>query len=115
VDHINHRLFDNDEVLNLWVTSGEIDFQNRHISIANFTLYKENEAQGAYQVYVGTSANHLALQLNLTTKNEQLRDFFNQRDVRIAVSQAIDREAINELIFDGLATPRQYSPLSSSP
>ena len=76
VDHINHRLFDNDEVLNLWVTSGEIDFQGRHMSIANFTLYKESEEQSAYQVYLGTSANHLALQLNLTTKNEKLREFF---------------------------------------
>jgi peptide/nickel transport system substrate-binding protein len=115
VDRISHRLFDNDEVLNLWVTSGEIDFQARHISIANFTLYKENETAGDYQVYVGTSANHLALQLNLTTKNERLREFFNQRDVRIAISQAINREDINELIYDGLATARQYSPLSTSP
>jgi len=115
VDRINHRLFDSPETLNLWVTGGEIDFQARHISIANFTLYKENEDSGAYQVYVGTSAGHQALQLNLTTKNERLRELFNKREVRLAVSAAIDREAINELVWDGLATPRQYSPLSTSP
>ena len=115
VDHINHRLFDNNEVLNLWITNGEIDFQSRHVSIANFTLYKESEEQSDYQVYIGTSASHQAIQLNLTTKNEPLREFFNNRDVRIALSVAVDRESLNELIFDGLATPRQYSPLSSSP
>jgi peptide/nickel transport system substrate-binding protein len=115
IDGISHRLFDNDETLALWVTGGEIDFQARHMSIANFTLYKENEDSGEYQVFVGASASHRALQLNLTTKNERLREFFNNRDVRIACSVAVDRETINELIYDGLATPRQYSPLSTSP
>jgi len=115
VDKITHRLFESPEVLNLWVTNGEIDFQARHMSVANFTLYKENEDAGAYQVFVGTSANHLAMQPNHTTKNPRLREFFQTRDVRLALSIAVDRETINELIYDGLATPRQYSPISSSP
>jgi peptide/nickel transport system substrate-binding protein len=115
VDKITHRLFESPEVLTLWVTNGEIDFQARHMSVANFTLYKENEDAGAYQVFVGTSAGHLAIQPNHTTKNPRLREFFQTRDVRLALSVAVDRETINELIYDGLATPRQYSPISSSP
>ena len=31
--------------------------------------------------------------------------------MRIALSIAVDRDAINELVFDGLMTPRQYSPI----
>ncbi len=115
VDKITHRLFSQPDVLNLWVTNGEIDFQGRHMALSNFTLYKESEEKGAYKVLVGTSANHMALQPNHTTKNKQLREFFNNRDVRIALSIAIDRNNINELVYDGLAKPRQYSPLSSSP
>jgi peptide/nickel transport system substrate-binding protein len=57
----------------------------------------------------------VALQLNQATKNDKLREFFNTRDVRIAFSYAIDRDLLNELIYNGLATPRQYSPLSVSP
>ena len=115
LDKVTHRLFSQPDVLNLWVTNGEIDFQARHMALSNFTLYKENEAKGDYKVLVGTSANHQALQPNHTTKNKPLREFFNNRDVRIALSIAIDRQTINELVFDGLATPRQYSPLSTSP
>ncbi len=115
VDKLNHRLFDTPDVFNLWITNGEVDFQARHVDIANYTLFKESEEKGKYKVLVGTSANHMALQLNQTTKNERLNKFFNNRDVRIAVSVAIDREGINDLIYDGLATPRQYSPLSTSP
>jgi peptide/nickel transport system substrate-binding protein len=115
IDTVTHRLFEQDDVFNLWIVNGEIDFQNRHVQIGNFTLYKENEEAGDYQVFVGSSASHEAIQLNHTTKNERLRAFFQNRDVRIALSIAVDRVAINELIYDGLLTPRQYSPLSSSP
>ncbi|MEZ4637932.1 MAG: ABC transporter substrate-binding protein [Caldilineaceae bacterium] len=115
IDTVNHRLFENPEVFSLRVVNGEIDFQGRHVQLANFTLYKENEEAGDYQVFIGSSAGHPAVQLNLTTKNERLREFFNNRDVRIALSHAVDRVALNELVFDGLLTPRQYSPLEKSP
>lgn len=115
VDQVTHRLFDANDVFNLWIINGEIDFQARHVSIDNFTLFKENEADGDYQVYIGSSPGHTAIQLNLTTQNEPLREFFNQRDVRIALSLAVDRNNLNELIYDGLLTPRQYSPVEKSP
>lgn len=115
VDDVQHRLFETNDVFNLWIINGEIDFQNRHVQTPNFTLYKENEESGGYQVMIGSGSGHLAIQLNLTTKNEQLREFFNKREVRIALSVAVDREAINELVYDGLLTPRQYSPISKSP
>jgi peptide/nickel transport system substrate-binding protein len=64
---------------------------------------------------VGIHANHVAVQLNQAVKNDNLRAFFQNRDVRIALSYALDRERINELVYNGLATPRQYAPLSISP
>ena len=114
-DGVNHRLFEDKNVFNLWIVNGEIDFQARHVDAPNYTLFKESEASGDYTVVVGVSAGHVAVQLNLATKNEQLNKFFNTRDVRIALSHAIDRATLNELIYNGLATPRQYSPLPVSP
>jgi peptide/nickel transport system substrate-binding protein len=115
LDNISHRIFEQVDVFNLWIINGEIDFQARHVDIGNFTVFKENEENGDFQVLVGASSGHQALQLNQTTKNERLREFFQNRDVRIAFSLAVDRDAVNELVFDGLMTPRQYSPLSTSP
>lgn len=115
LDRVNHRLFEKNDVFDLWIINGEIDFQNRHVATPNFTLYKESEADGDYTVMVGISSGHVALQLNQTTLEPRLREFFQTRDVRIALSLAVNREDLNELVFDGLQTPRQYSPISASP
>jgi len=83
--------------------------------MANYTLYKESEEGGDYHVFVQKTASHVALQCNLTTKNEPLREFFNERNVRIALSLAVNRAEMNELAYDGFYTPRQYSPMEESP
>ncbi len=115
VDHVHHRLFETPDVFELRIINGEIDFQGRHVSLDSFTLFKENEEKGDYSVYLGYASGHTAIQLNQTTKEPRLRELFQNRDVRIALSVAVDRDTLNELVFDGLLTPRQYSPLSSSP
>lgn len=115
IDEIQHRLFDTDEVFNLWIINGEIDFQSRHVQIANYTLFKENEESGNYQILLGPTSNGDTLSINHANKNERLSEFFQNREVRTALNMAVDRDAINEIIYEGLGTPRQASPSSQSP
>ena len=115
IDQVQHRLFENVEALNLWIINGEIDFQARHLSFGNYTLYKEGEAKSDYKILLGVSANHLAIQPNHTTKNPNLREFFRTRDARIAMNLAMNRVDMNDLVWDGMLKPRQYSPLPFSP
>ena len=115
LDGIQSRLFSDSQVFNLWLTNGEIDFQARRVQVGDYTLLKENEEAGDYKVVVCPAARHMVVVLNQASKNEQLRSFFVNRDVRIALSLAINRKGINELNYLGLGTPRQYSPLTMSP
>jgi peptide/nickel transport system substrate-binding protein len=119
IDQIQHRQYSSAsmEVFKLWITNGEIDFQARSVpgAAADYTLYKQNEVKGDYKVFKGVSASHVAIQLNLGTKNAKLRAVFNDRNFRIALSTAINRSQINELVYAGLCTPRQYSPVKASP
>jgi peptide/nickel transport system substrate-binding protein len=115
IDTVTHRLYDQPDVFNLWIVNGEIDFQNRHVSIGNYTLFKENEANGDYKVLLGISAGHVCINCNHTTKEPRLREFIQDRNVRIALSLAVNRDELNELVYDGLLTPRQYSPIDMSP
>jgi peptide/nickel transport system substrate-binding protein len=114
LDRITHLLFETPDAFNTRIIAGEVDFQARHVSVGDFTLLKENESRGDYQVVLGVSANHIAFQPNHTAKNPKIREFFQNRNVRIALSLAINRGEINELVFNGTAVPRQYSPLSMS-
>src|SRR5512145_539468 len=115
LDGIQSRLFSDPQVFNLWITNGEIDFQARRVQVGDYTLLKESEEAGDYKVVPCPGAKHMVVVLNQASKNEDLRKFFMNRDVRIALSTAINREEINELNYLGLGTPRQYSPLSMSP
>ncbi len=117
IDKVTHRLYQASapDVLTLRVTSGEIDFQYRLMSIANLPVYKASEAKGDYKTVLGALASHVCFNCNLTTKNKPLAEFFNQRDARIAMSLAINRDNINQLVYNGLLTPRQYSPTKASP
>jgi len=115
IDKVTHRLFDQQDVFNMWIVNGEIDFQARHVSIGDYTLFKENEAKGDFGVFLGISAGHVCINCNHTTKNERLREFIQDRNVRIALSVCVNRDELNELVYDGLLTPRQYSPIDMSP
>jgi len=55
------------------------------------------------------------MQVNHTCQDPNLREFFQNRNCRIAMSLAINREEINDLVYSGQYTPRQYSPLEISP
>lgn len=117
IDKVTHRLFQASapDVFTLRITNGEIDMQYRHTQIANLPVYKASEAKGDYKVVLGALASHVALCCNLTTKNKPLAEFFNHRDARIAMSLAVNRDNMNQLVYNGLLTPRQYSPTKASP
>jgi peptide/nickel transport system substrate-binding protein len=115
MDTISHRLFESLDVFNLRVINGEVDFHQRHMEAGNFTLFKESEEAGGYRIQVGVQDGHVVLTPNMTVKDERLREFFQNRNVRLAMSLAVDRDTLNELAYEGLYTPRQYSPLEQSP
>lgn len=115
VDQVVHEYAALERLIYQWVSNGNLDFQARHINSGKLAFYQQNATDGDYQVVTGVSSGHLALQLNLTTREPQLRTFFQDQRVRIALSVAVDRETLNQEIYGGIGTPRQYSPLTRSP
>ncbi len=113
IDKVWHRLRSSDDVFAMWIMNGEIDFQGR--SVPNFALMKEGEDTGDYTVVRGFGEGHTGLNPNHACKDPLVREFFQNRDCRIALSLALNREEINDLVFDGERTPRQYSPTEGSP
>ena len=83
------------------------------LSISDFPLLKENEQQGDYRVLTlkGDYQSAFTVGFNPVVKDAVLLDIFHDIRFREALSLAIDRDALNESVFFGLATPRQVAPL----
>lgn len=115
IDKIQHDLFDDNAVLDLWIAQGRIDFQGRHVSSANFTFYKENEDAGDYGLTIWKAASTNCVHPNINNPDPVLAKLADTADYREALSIAINREEVNDLIYDGLFEARQASPVSGSP
>lgn len=114
IDRIEHRLFQDPETLNLMIAQGQLDMQDRHLNLANYTFYRENEARGGYHIVNWKDSNIWSLVPNITTTDEVLRTLFEDARVREALSVGIDRELIIELTQSGLGKPVQAAPVSGS-
>jgi peptide/nickel transport system substrate-binding protein len=97
--------------------SGEIDMQGRHLSPLNYPLLKESSKKGDYRVLMWTTGvgSDPVIHINQNVKDPILKELFRNRDFRIALSLAINRQEINDLCYYGLGKPRQACVISQSP
>ena len=97
--------------------TGEVDIQARHIAFNNYTFLKEHETQGHFKTYLWRIAkgSQMALFPNLNIKDPAWRKLFRDVRFRRALSMAIDRDSINEVLFFGLAIPSNNTVLPNSP
>jgi peptide/nickel transport system substrate-binding protein len=115
IDKIEYSLFDNNDVLNLRVAGGQIDMQQRSMTVGSYTFYKENEAKGKYRVMNWRAASTDAVYFNITNPDPVLAKIFDTPDFRHAASVAINRPELNDLVWNGLGEARQASPIKGSP
>lgn len=91
------------------VMAGNIDFCG--FGNEEFPTYKASEATGRYTIKTMTSPNWTvsALQLNQTYKDAQYAELFANIDFRHALSIAVDRNEMNNILYNGMAVPQQFA------
>lgn len=117
VDKIMVSQVEDPRVIPLKITGGEVDFMARGIPLDSFTTLKTSESTGNYRLIqwkVGAGADP-ALVPNWDNPNETMRTLIRTRDFRLALSYAIDRKTINDVVYFGLGAVSQavtspYSP-----
>lgn len=98
--------------------AGELDMTNRHIDkVANKPVFFDNQEKGGYSLYstVPADMNTAVIQLNLNYDDDGFRDLFQNRDFRVALSIATDREEIVDVVYAGQGEPFQAAPRPESP
>ena len=117
IDEVAISITTTAETLNLKTMAGDFDFQMRYLNPANFTLFYDNQERGDYRILewptgIGSDA---ALFFNQSTPDLAQRELFQDLRFRQALSLAINREEINQLVFDGQGQPRQATVVELSP
>jgi len=111
INEINEIYTPDKEVRNLKITNGEVDYKAQAVFVADFPVYKENEANGNYTVDLVNAAGELVFYgFNLNHKDEGLREIFTDLRFRQAMSLAINRAEIVEAVYLGQATSMQATP-----
>jgi len=111
INEISEAYVKDKEVQNLKITNGEITYKQQAVFIEDFPLLKENEDKGSYQVDLAPAlGENIFYSFNTTVKDETLRSIFNDVRFRQAMSLALNREEINEIVFLGQGKPMQVMP-----
>ncbi|ODT82468.1 MAG: peptide ABC transporter [Pelagibacterium sp. SCN 64-44] len=117
LDGINMMIFQDPQAVMLAVISGKIDMQDIPVaSVQNKPTLQQNAEKGGYHLNRLLSTGHACqIYLNLTHKDPAMREMFNNKDFRIALSHAIDRQQIIDLVYLGQTTICQTGPHKGEP
>jgi peptide/nickel transport system substrate-binding protein len=95
----------------------ESDLQARYLRMDNYTFLKQAEKRYPFEVRlwkIGKGA-HAALLPDLNNKDETIRELLRDRRFRRALSLAINRFEINQIVYFGLARESNNTVLPESP
>ena len=108
----------NPELRQAKVLGGEVDLASpgQDTSLAIFPELKRKEKELGLRVWTTPSfwGNMFALMPNQTHKDPERRALFRNIKFRRALSLAIDRDELNEVLYLGLAIPQQTVPVRRS-
>lgn len=97
--------------------TGESGLQARYLRFDNYTFLRENQDRNGFKTLLWRigKGSHMTLYPNLNAADEAWRTLFRDVRVRRALSLAINREEINQVIYYGLALQSQNTVLPQSP
>jgi peptide/nickel transport system substrate-binding protein len=117
LDGYDFRVVDDAEAMVLRATAGEIDLQDRTLaSLRNKAVLFDNQRRGNYKFIEVPQPHHntMVIFFNHNHANPQKRALFQNKDFRIALSHAINRKQIIDLVYYGQGEPWQVAPRKGS-
>ena len=105
IDEIAFGVVANAEILNFKAMTGDTDFQSRRIDTANYSVFMENREKGGYRVMRDLQAHPVVIYVNGYSKVPEIRPHLQDRRFRAALSVAINRTELIDLVYSGMAVP----------
>ena len=97
--------------------AGEVDLQARYLRFDNYTFLKQNEKRNDFRVLLWEKVlgSQIALYPNLNVEDPEWRRLMRDVRFRRALSLAINRHEINEVVYFGLGKESSNTVLQLSP
>jgi peptide/nickel transport system substrate-binding protein len=116
IDTVDAEVIENIEVATAKASTGQLDFAAYEMRTQDIPLLKLGERTGAIKVHVWRRlhGSDVVIQPNYNHKNEKLAALFWDKRFRHALSYAMNREEMNEIIYFGRGVPRQVTVHPSS-
>lgn len=118
LDRVVYTYVGDNEVAVLKALNGEIDMQDRRLTdLNNKAVFFDNMEAGDYRFFntVPANMNDMVIAFNLNHKDPVKQEVFQNKDFRVGLSHAINRQEIIDLIFVGQGQPWQAAPRPESP
>ena len=118
IDQVSNFRMESRDVAVFRAMNGEQDGQTTPYLIKELPLYTSNMNQGDYSIYhwPSTGGNDAPISLNQTyNEDPYIGQLIRTGDFRKALSLAIDRKAINEVVYLGIGTVQNYAPHAVTP
>lgn len=118
VDSIRCEIVQDIEVELLKVTNGELDMQMRNFgTIRNLPVVADARERGDYRMFTvqAQGPNAMVIGFNQTIDDDRLRSIYANKDFRVGLSYAIDRQRIIDTVYAGQTKPWQCAPREEHP
>ena len=98
------------------LAAGHVDVELDALLIRDYPVYKRNEEKGGYEVRLVKSGDlGPAISLWYDSADPIVREYTKKFKFREALSLAVNREEISDIVYFGLAEPWSYCGLRESP
>lgn len=119
VDTVAFRFFTDPGPLLLAAANGDVDiYQRAEITVPkNRPVLSDGQEKGGYTLINVKDPNHntIGICLNLNHKNPDKKKMYQNKDFRIGLSHAIDRQQIIDLVYQRQGKPWQTAPRPEVP
>jgi peptide/nickel transport system substrate-binding protein len=116
IDEIYFHLVEGTDGVNAMGIAGQLSMQDRATSLAQYPVYQDNAEAGDYHMILWpqATASNATLWFNQSYGDEQYRTLFQDLRFRQAMSHAIDRDTLNQVVYLGQGVPRTESVVPDS-
>lgn len=117
LDGYEFRVVQDPESMVLRAIAGEIDLQDRTLAtLKNKAVLFDSQEQGSFRLFEVPTPDHnqMVIYLNLNHADPAKRELYQSKDFRIALSHAVDRQEIIDLVYFGQGEPWQAAPRRES-